>query len=162
MENLTSNQALMQPVVQFVSYDEANDVGGVSSWLRRTVPTLREQGIDARIDFLCFGGQPGANAAWCQKNGVPFRWSPWLYETEPAVRQCLSWLRDALPQVYVPNCILPAYIAAAEARLGAEAAGVTDVGRQRKQKIAKRASLRALRAEKPALAPVPAEVPTKA
>jgi len=35
-------------------------------------------------------------------------------------------------------------------------------GRQRKQKIAKRASLRALRAEKPALAPVPAEVPTKA
>jgi len=35
-------------------------------------------------------------------------------------------------------------------------------GRQRKQKLAKRESLRALRAEKPVAATVPAETPVKA
>jgi glycosyltransferase involved in cell wall biosynthesis len=115
----------MQPFVQFVSYDSPNDVGGVSSWLRRIVPTLREQGIDARVDLFCFGNKPGANAEWYRSQNVPLRWSPWQYDSRRAVRQCLQWLREDLPQVYVPNCIVPAYFAAAEAkRCGARTIGV--------------------------------------
>jgi glycosyltransferase involved in cell wall biosynthesis len=115
----------MQLVVQFVSYDSPEDVGGVSSWLRKALSRLREQGIDARVDLFCFSGKPGANAAWYQKNNVPFRWSPWLDDTQSAVRQCLLWLKEDMPQVYVPNCILPAYFAAAEARrCGARTIGV--------------------------------------
>lgn len=115
----------MQPVVQFVSYDSPNDVGGVSTWLRRLVPQLRAQGIDARVDLFCFGNKPGANAAWYRAQNVPFRWSPWQYDTQQSVRQCLRWLREDLPEVYVPNCIVPAYFAAAEAkRCGARTIGV--------------------------------------
>jgi glycosyltransferase involved in cell wall biosynthesis len=115
----------MQPFVQFVSYDSPKDVGGVSSWLRRIVPWLREQGIDARVDLFCFGKKPGVNADWYRSQNVPLRWSPWQYETQRAVRQCLRWLREELPQVYVPNCIVPAYFAAAEARrCGADTVGI--------------------------------------
>jgi glycosyltransferase involved in cell wall biosynthesis len=115
----------MRPVVQFVSYDSPEDVGGVSTWLRETVPWLRGQGIDARVDLFCFEGKPGANAEWYRKEGVPFRWSPWQHDTKRAVQQCLRWLSEEMPQVYVPNCILPAYFAAAEAkRCGARTIGV--------------------------------------
>jgi glycosyltransferase involved in cell wall biosynthesis len=115
----------MQPMVQFVSYDGPEDVGGVSSWLRKTVQWLREQGIDAHVDLFCFGGQPGVNVDWYRQMGVPCRWSPWLDNTEKAVQQCLLWLKEAMPNVYVPNCILPAYFAAAEARrCGARTIGV--------------------------------------
>lgn len=115
----------MHPFVQFVSYDGPQDVGGVSSWLRQAVPRLREQGIDARVDLFCFGDKPGANAEWYRGQDVPFRWSPWVRDTGRAVRQCLLWLSEDLPQVYVPNCILPAYFAAAEAkRCGARTIGV--------------------------------------
>lgn len=115
----------MQPVVRFVSYDSPKDVGGVSSWLRRIVPHLREQGIDARVDLFCFGNKPSTNADWYRSKNVPFRWSPWQHDTQQAVRQCLRWLREDLPQVYVPNCIVPAYFAAAEAkRCGVRTIGV--------------------------------------
>jgi colanic acid/amylovoran biosynthesis glycosyltransferase len=115
----------MQLVVQFVSYDSPKDVGGVSSWLRRIVPRLREHGIDARVDLFCFGNKPGASVAWYQAQNVPFRWSPWQYDTHRAVRQCLQWLKEDLPHVYIPNCIMPAYFAAAEAkRCGAGTIGV--------------------------------------
>jgi colanic acid/amylovoran biosynthesis glycosyltransferase len=106
----------MCPVVQFVSYDSPDEVGGVSSWLRKMVPWLRERGIDARVDLLGVGGRPGANAEWYRKARVPFRWSPLAGSTTLLVQQCLRWLREDMPQVYVPNCMLPAYFAAAEAR----------------------------------------------
>jgi colanic acid/amylovoran biosynthesis glycosyltransferase len=112
-------------MVQFVSYDSENDVGGVSSWLHQTVLYLRRQGIDARVDLFSFGDKPGSNAEWYRKNNVPFRVSPWVDDSEKTVRQCLLWLREAMPQVYVPNCMLPAYFAAAEARrCGARTIGV--------------------------------------
>lgn len=112
-------------MVQFVSYDAPEDVGGVSSWLQTTLPWLRAQGIDARVDLFCFGGAPGVNAAWYRRNNVPYRWSPWRGYLEEGVEQCLLWLNELLPHVYVPNCILPAYFAAAEAkRCGARTIGI--------------------------------------
>ncbi len=115
----------MPPVVQFVSYDSPEDVGGVSSWLRKTLRCLRASGIDARVDLFCFGDRPGANADWYRANGIPFRWSPWRDDTRRATRQCLRWLREDLPSVYVPNCILPAYFAAASAaKCGVRTIGV--------------------------------------
>src|SRR5271170_2139917 len=115
----------MQTLVQFVSYDSENDAGGVSSWLRKILPWLRAHDIDARVDLFCFGDKPGANAEWYRMKGVPFRWSPWQNDMQKAVDQCLLWLQESAPQVYVPKCILPAYFAAAEAkRCGVPAIGV--------------------------------------
>lgn len=106
----------MQPLVQFVSYDSPDDVGGVSSWLRDLLPYLRAAEIDARIDLFCLGDKPGVNAAWYRQNQIPFRWCQWRSDVRQATRQCLRWLQEDLPSVYIPNCILPAYFAAAEAR----------------------------------------------
>ena len=115
----------MEPIVQFVSCDSLNDVGGVSSWLQRMIPRLREQGIDARVDLLCSGNKTGANAEWYRAQKVPLRWSRWQNDTQQSVRQCLRWLREYLPHIYVPSCILPAYFAAAEAkRCGARTIGI--------------------------------------
>lgn len=115
----------MGPIVQFVSYDSPNDVGGVSSWLQRMVPRLRAEGIDARVDLFCSENKIGANAAWYRTHNIPFRWSRWQNDTKQTVRQCLRWLREDFPQVYVPNCMLPAYFAASEAkRCGARTIGI--------------------------------------
>lgn len=115
----------MQPVVHFVSYDAPEDIGGVSSWLRKIVPRLRAHAIDARVDLFCFGNGGGVNAAWYRQNEVPVRLSPWRDDTREATKQCLRWLEEELPSVYIPNCILPAYFAAAEAsRCGVRTIGV--------------------------------------
>lgn len=115
----------MERIVHFVSWDSPNDVSGVSTWLRRMVPRLREEGIDARVDLFHSENKIGANAAWYRAHNVPVRWSRWQSDTRHNVRQCLRWLREDFPQVYVPNCMLPAYFAASEAkRCGAHTIGI--------------------------------------
>jgi colanic acid/amylovoran biosynthesis glycosyltransferase len=98
--------------VAFATYDAMDDVGGVSSWLRRLVPYLQKDGIDLEIHLLAFGGRPGVNFAWFEKHGVTVRWRPWRYHTRKAVRDCLQLVEEGQPDVYVPSCILPAYYAA--------------------------------------------------
>lgn len=99
---------------QFLSYDNPRDVSGVNTWLQRLVPALRDRGIDARVDFLC--REPGPNVEWFQRHGIPIRWHAVFGDIRASVRQCLRWLREDLPSVYVPSCMLPAYFAAAEAK----------------------------------------------
>jgi glycosyltransferase involved in cell wall biosynthesis len=105
----------MFPRVQFLSFDDPNHVSGVSTWLQKTVPPLRRLGIDARVDLLCHQ-DPGLNLEWFTRNDVPVRWARYRGDTNTVVRQCLRWVRQDMPSVYVPNCVLPAYFAAAEAR----------------------------------------------
>jgi colanic acid/amylovoran biosynthesis glycosyltransferase len=102
--------------VTFVTYDSDNDVGGVSSWLQRLLPRLQNAGVEVEVHVLAFGGCPGVNCAWFEKQGIPFRWKPWEEDTRKAVSICLKWIEESQPDIYVPNCILPAYYAAGYVR----------------------------------------------
>ena len=98
--------------IVFATYDSPNDVGGVSSWLQRLLPKLQAAGLEVEVHLLAFGGRPGVNCAAFEKLGIPFRWQPWVEDTRAAVRNCLQLLEQSQPDIYVPNCLLPAYYAA--------------------------------------------------
>jgi len=110
--------------VAFASYDSAHDVSGVSTWLRRLLPRLHARGVAVEAHLLGFDGAPGANTLWFEAHGVPVRWAPWPRETTEAARACLQFVATSPPDVYVSNCILPSYIAAAHLR----AAGLPTIG----------------------------------
>jgi glycosyltransferase involved in cell wall biosynthesis len=103
--------------VVFATYDMPNDVGGVSSWLQRLLPYVVAAGIDVEVHVSAFGDHPGINCAYFAKHGIPFRWKPWILDTRRAVRHCFKMIEESQPDIYVPNCILPAYFAAGYARL---------------------------------------------
>ena len=93
----------------FASYDYGNDISGVSSWLVRLLPLLRARGVDAEAHLFRIGDGGGATARALQHAGVPVKSAPWPEYSEAGTRQCLEWLGPRLPDVYVPNCIVPAY-----------------------------------------------------
>jgi glycosyltransferase involved in cell wall biosynthesis len=102
--------------VVFATYDAPTDVGGVSTWLRRLLPQLQAGGWAVEVHLLCQGNQPGANCRWYAAHGIPFRWAPWPVHSATAVRRLCDLLALADPDIYVPNCLVPAYFAAGFAR----------------------------------------------
>ncbi len=108
--------------VAFCHYDSPNDVGGVSSWLQRLLPRLQAAGFEVEVHVL---GVEGVNCAWFARQGIPFRLSPGDVEMSQQVRNCLKLIEASQPDVYVPNCIVPAYFAAGYARRqGVQTVGV--------------------------------------
>ncbi len=99
--------------VVFCYYDGPNDVGGVSSWLQRLLPGLQAVGVEVEVHMF---GSSGANCAGFARQGIPFRLIPGEPETPRAVRNCLKLIEESQPDIYVPNCIVPAYFAAGMAR----------------------------------------------
>lgn len=110
--------------VAFASYDSANDVGGVSTWLHGLLPRLQAQGFEVEAHLLCFDHHPGVNCAWFEAHRIPCRWRAWPLETSQAVRACLELAAESQPDIYVSNCVLPAYVATRYLR----AAGTATVG----------------------------------
>jgi glycosyltransferase involved in cell wall biosynthesis len=102
--------------VSFATYDAPQDVGGVSTWLQRVVPLLQRAGIQADVHVMAFGGGPGTNCAFFEKNGIKVRLTPWQWHVPYAVRSLLTFLEESQPDVYVPNILVPAYFAAGYAR----------------------------------------------
>ena len=102
--------------ITFAHYDSAQDVGGVSSWLRRLLPSLKQAGHTVSVDMLNFAVDWGTNCKFFASEGIPFRVAHWREFTAAASMQFLKWLADDPPDVYVPNCIIPAYFAAGLAR----------------------------------------------
>jgi glycosyltransferase involved in cell wall biosynthesis len=110
--------------VAFVTYDAPEDIGGVSTWMQRTLPLLQAAGVEVEVHIMVFGGRPGPNCAFYNEHGIPFRWLPWQEHLPYGVRSCLKLLQHSQPDVYVPNCIVPAYFAAGYARRS----GIATVG----------------------------------
>ena len=109
--------------IAFATYDLVDDVGGVSSWLRGLLPRLQAAGIEVDVHLLSLDGKPGTNCAWYKAHGISFRWAT-MEDTPRSVRHCLRFLEESQPDIYVPNCIYPAYFAASYAR----AQGISTVG----------------------------------
>ncbi len=102
--------------VALATYDAPRDVGGVSTWMQRILPLLQAAGVEVDVHVMAFGGKPGANCAFFKEHGIPVRWIPWQAHLPYAVRSFLKFLEESQPDVYVPNCIVPAYFAAGYAR----------------------------------------------
>ena len=102
--------------VAFATYDAFDDIGGVSTWMQRLLPLLRAAGAEVEVHLLALGGEPGANCAYFQERAITVRWIPLEQHLPYAVRAFLRLLEEGQPDVYVPNCILPAYFAAGYAR----------------------------------------------
>lgn len=103
--------------VVFCAYDRPNYVGGPNAGLRRLLPALRAQGVDARAWFLTFGEAAGwSTIPDLERNGVPVRHAPYQATTEERVRRLVQWLREDPPDVFVPNLMPAAYFAARWAR----------------------------------------------
>jgi colanic acid/amylovoran biosynthesis glycosyltransferase len=102
--------------VAFATYDAPQDVGGVSTWLQRVLPLLQAMDIEVDVHVMAFDGKPGANCQLFKEHGIPFRWIPWQVHLPYAVRSFLKFLQESQPDIYVPNCIVPAYFAAGYAR----------------------------------------------
>src|SRR5262245_5998505 len=102
--------------VAFATYDASEDIGGVSTWMQRVLPLLQGTGVAVEVHMMAFDGQPGTNCTYFQERGIPVRWIPWQQHLPYAVRAFLRFLEQGQPDVYVPNCIVPAYFAAGYAR----------------------------------------------
>jgi glycosyltransferase involved in cell wall biosynthesis len=110
--------------VCFVTHDSPRDISGVSTWLRRLLPLLQMAGIEVEMHVMAIGGQPGVNCAFFKELGIAVRLMPFLTHSSYAVRSLLRLLEKGQPDIYVPNCIVPAYYAAGYARR----AGIPTVG----------------------------------
>jgi colanic acid/amylovoran biosynthesis glycosyltransferase len=102
--------------VAFATYDRPQDVGGVSTWMQRVLPLLQMAGVELDVHVMALDGKPGPNCAFYRKHGIPVRWIPWQEHLPYAVRSFLKLLEESQPDVYVPNCIVPAYFTAGYAR----------------------------------------------
>lgn len=102
--------------VAFATYDALRDVGGVSTWMQRLLPFLRTAGVKVEVHVMAFDGMAGSNCAFFKEQDIPVRWMPWEVHVPYAVRSFLKFLEESQPDVYVPNCMLPAYFAAGYAR----------------------------------------------
>lgn len=95
--------------VTFASYDYVHDISGVSSWIIRLLPRLRDRGLDVHAHLFRIGEGTGSTGAALADQDVPVLTAPWPSCSEAGTVQCLAWLGARLPDVYVPNCIVPAY-----------------------------------------------------
>jgi len=102
--------------VAFATYDSPRDVGGVSAWMQRLLPLLKTAGVDVDVHVMALDGKPAINCAFFREHGITVRWIPWQMHLPSTVRCFLKLLEESQPDVYVPNCMVPAYFAAGYAR----------------------------------------------
>ena len=116
---------MTQLKVVFCHYDLLHDVGGVSTWIQALVPDLRRQGLDIRVHILSGDNEPGPNILHFQRLGIPLSWAKSPPTLLQGVKQCVSWINQDRPDIYVPNSILPAaYAGAYASQFGLKTVGV--------------------------------------
>ncbi len=106
----------LQTKIAISHYDHPVDVSGVSTWLHSLVPSLRGGGFDVRLHLSNADDRPGPNINHFESLGVPVRWSKAPRTMLGCVRQCIEWINEDRPDIYMPSCFLPSYYAASIAR----------------------------------------------
>lgn len=102
--------------IVFAGHDSTRDISGVSSWLVRLLPCLRDAGMQVEAHLFQIDPGEGATARLLRQSGIDCRTAPWPADTGEGAARSLDWLLESRPDVYVPNCMVPAYVAAATAR----------------------------------------------
>ena len=99
--------------VAFATSDAPGNISGVSTFMQQVLPLLQDAGIAVEVHVM---GDPGPNCTYFEERGIPVRRIPWQQHLPYAVRAFLRLLEEGQPDVYVPNCVVPAYFAAGHAR----------------------------------------------
>jgi len=102
--------------VAFAHYSSADDISGVSSWLLRFATFLRQQNVDVGVQLLDLGdsGAPASPLEVALRGaGVETFKSPQTQHLKTDVQATLSFLNAWQPDVFLPQCKSPHYIAAA-------------------------------------------------
>jgi hypothetical protein len=99
--------------VAFATSDAPGQISGVTTFMQRVLSLLQGAGVAVEMHVM---GQPGTNCTYFEERGNPIRWIAWQWHLPHAVRAFLRFLEEGQPDVYVPNCVVPAYFAAGHAR----------------------------------------------
>jgi colanic acid/amylovoran biosynthesis glycosyltransferase len=99
--------------VAFATSDAPGNISGVSTFMQQVLPLLQDAGIAVEVHVM---GDPGPNCTYFEARGISVRRLPWQQHLPYAVRAFLRLLEEGQPDVYVPNCVVPAYFAAGHAR----------------------------------------------
>lgn len=102
--------------VAFAHYSSADDISGVSSWLLRFATFLRQQNVDVGVHLLNLAASadlPSPLELALREAGVETFKSPQTPHLKTDVQATLSFLNAWQPDVFLPQCKSPHYIAAA-------------------------------------------------
>lgn len=111
--------------VSIVLFDNANAISGVSSWVQNIAPELHKLGVHVDVHLLEEPGTIGFNRKHLQALNVPIKARIWQHDLKKDMRSCLEMAVESQVDVYIPNCILPAYYAAGFLRqMGVKTIGV--------------------------------------
>ena len=102
--------------VTFCSYDDELGMGGPNVWLRRLLPQLQQCGVQVNVLFVAPKNRSLPTVSALQADGVACTLIDRHY-TEGQVREILTHLASDIPDVFVPNLVLPAYYAARWVRI---------------------------------------------
>lgn len=110
--------------VCFCAYDQPGVVGGPVSWLMNLLPDLRKHGIEPFCLLFFHKGSSGPLSKFLESSAIRYKSTPFLPYTEENIRWILTVLNEELPDVFIPNVVVPAYYAAGWAK----EAGICTIG----------------------------------
>jgi colanic acid/amylovoran biosynthesis glycosyltransferase len=110
-------------MVTWCAYDWREHVSGPGSWLARLLPMLRERGIFSVVDLLVWD-EPGPLAASLEELGIECRLLQIGGSSQQRIQKLVDRLQHSRCDVYVPNLVTPALLAAGYIRK----AGIPTVG----------------------------------
>jgi colanic acid/amylovoran biosynthesis glycosyltransferase len=95
------------------AHDQPNYINGPNIWLRRLLPELRNRGIEARLLFFT-SGDPALCDSLNRLKQQGFLCDIYRGKqyTEHKIRWILNKINEEVPDVFIPNLIVPAYYAA--------------------------------------------------
>ena len=100
--------------VCIAAYDVANNTGGVNSWVFRFLRELKSQGWQPSVCLYssCEEFERGTLEQFIIEEGIPYARSRYELETELNVKFTVSSVRSLGADVFVTNCMVPAWYAA--------------------------------------------------
>lgn len=113
--------------VTFCAFDRPNYIGGPNVWLQRTLPALRDRGVEPHALFMILGGGTPRECPTIEalrRDGIPCTAVAWPMNTKKEIRWILESLSANPPDAFVPNLVVSAYYAARWVRQ----AGVPTIG----------------------------------
>lgn len=108
------------------AYDTIFNTGGVTSWVARFLRALKEQGHSPSclLYSSCRRHQKGTLEEYFRSHAIPYHRTRFGQYTERSVHVTERLVRRLKPDIFIPNCMVPAWFTAP----ALEAAGIPCVG----------------------------------
>ncbi|MBD2593982.1 glycosyltransferase family 4 protein [Nostoc spongiaeforme FACHB-130] len=99
--------------VTFCTYDDPNFTGGPNSWLRQLLPILQKHNVEINVLFFTYPEKLDNCPCYqdLYQQGIKCFVYKWISSTEQKIRWILQNLFEHPTDIFVPNIIIPAYLA---------------------------------------------------